>query len=378
MSDQNNGLQPIGGLVPIGGLAPIGGQSGNGANSGSSGNSAGSVGGGAPLTPPGTGAMGRVGGAGALPTPPPGAPPTLRPPTPAPSTPGASNPLNLSGAPSVYVPPRAADAEVWQDTDAGSARKIWAGVGAAVVAGLAIGAFTLFRAPARATVPTAYIPYTSGDQLWGFDVPQGWSETASGAATGDDHAVGFNAVTCSSGSAEVNISISTVSGLVKNQLLFGNDITPDAMTGGSHANSVQKSTLKPFKKTLRDYQETDVATNLPWQMGGEVIKGFSANGVTMPDIKTEPDVKMAEFKASSNKWGLGGPVHGYRATLGGSTLIAYAVCQCSERDWPAVKPAFERVLASVHETERAKKSVSSQPGLGGMGGGNLMSPIGGM
>ena len=286
-------------------------------------------------------------------------------------------PLNTSAAPSVYVPPRAADAEVWQDPDAGSARKIWAGIGVSAVAALVVGAFCLFRAPARATVPTAYAPYTSGDQLWGFDAPQGWTRTASGAATGDPHAVGFNAVTCSSGSAEINISISTVSGLIQNQLLFGNNITPEAM-GGSHANGIQKSTLKPFKKTFRDYQETEIAASLPWKMGGEVVKGFSAGGVSMPDIKTEPDVKVAEFKASSNQWGLGGPVHGYRATLGGSTLIAYAVCQCSERDWPAVKPTFERVLASVHETERATKSVNSQPSVGGMGGGNLMSPIGGM
>jgi hypothetical protein len=41
------------------------------------------------------------------------------------------------------------------------------------------------------------------------------------------------------------------------------------------------------------------------------------------------------------------PLHGYRATiLGGERRISFEA-RCRDSDWPALKPAFERVLTSL-------------------------------
>jgi hypothetical protein len=42
-----------------------------------------------------------------------------------------------------------------------------------------------------------------------------------------------------------------------------------------------------------------------------------------------------------------GKVHGYRATNLGGERAFYVLCQCSERDWMMLKPAFERAMGSM-------------------------------
>ena len=366
MSDHGSGLQPLGGLRPLGG---------------------GVAGGVAPAgAPPSTGTTGLrgltgLGGPGATPGAPTAAPPGSPPPSTMPPPPyrPASAPVGnpparpvsglTAGAPGVTpTPPRAATAPAWEEPSSRSPGRIWAIVGGVVAAALLFCAYFVFRAPPMAFPPTGYAPFTSGDKKWGFDAPQGWSESSSGAASEDTKSVGMNGVTYTSGSATLDISISTVAGLMQKQLLFGSDPVPEAMAG-SRANGVQDDARRGFKKQFKNYHEAPITENLPTAMGGITLAGF----------KVKPDVRMAEFSASSSRWGLGGPVHGYRASLAGRTLIAYVICRCSERDWPAIKPSFLRMLATVHENRMPGDRIDTTPGIHtGTGPGNLLAPIGGM
>jgi hypothetical protein len=44
---------------------------------------------------------------------------------------------------------------------------------------------------------------------------------------------------------------------------------------------------------------------------------------------------------------LGGPMHGYRATFLNTERRITVRCECPEQDWPTLKPAFEKVVASL-------------------------------
>lgn len=80
---------------------------------------------------------------------------------------------------------------------------------------------------------------------------------------------------------------------------------------------------------------------------------------------------MSEWTANGNVFGLGGHVHGHRAALVGGNLTAVVVCQCLDSDWPALKPAFRHVIASV--TPPAPPPGAAPGGLMPMPG---MAPVG--
>ena len=52
------------------------------------------------------------------------------------------------------------------------------------------------------------------------------------------------------------------------------------------------------------------------------------------------------------------------AAIGGGDLIASVVCECKESDWPKLKPAFERVLASIAEAGEPEGGGIGVPGTG--------------
>ncbi len=303
-----------------------------------------SLGGGDGLAPVGGSAgLSSLGGAAPSPT---ASPAPLAPPTNAPRPAQAMAPPVSAPRPN-YVS--------YDDAPNGPNKILLGGLGAFVVL-LVVGAFFVFRTPPPVAAPTGYAPFTAADNTWSMETPQGWSQSTKGEAGGDKSGLQGNGVTLSSGNAKIEVTISTSAALATGQLLFGNEVVPESL-GGSKASGISKLQKKAVSNNWKGYDETK-QNDCPNGMGGQY----------MDDKKFVDDTRLYEWTANSNKFGLGGKMHGYRASEAGGDLIAAVVCECSERDWPKLKPAFRHVLGSLHEIRKPgseKGGGMSVPGMGG-------------
>lgn len=219
------------------------------------------------------------------------------------------------------------------------------------VAVLALIAYFVFRTPPPVAVPTSFATFTAADGSFTCDTPGGWDTRAVGAAAGDKQLTNSDGVFLTSGNAKIEITTTTVAGQAMGELVLGKETVPESMTG-SAAAALHRRSKKGLKNRLKGYQETAVA-KFQSRMGGMIFK----------EGRFEPDARLSEYTATGNQYGFGGKVHGYRASLTGPTLIASVVCQCSEADWPKLKPAFLRVIASLRDTVPVKGPQA--PGLPG-------------
>lgn len=235
------------------------------------------------------------------------------PPPPMPVRPSSAPP----GGPSYSTRPIAAT-----PAERGGKMGVWLGLGGAVLVVLVIAAFLL--TPKHGTAPTSWATFTAADKSFSVAAPDGWETTPSDRAQqmlGKDSTTG--GVLFQSGSATIDITTDTVATLTSYLLVHGNGDT-DALTGPK-AGALHKQWKIATSAIHKGYQETKVA-DFEQQMG---------------------DARLSEWTANGNVFGLGGRVHGYRASLVGGNTTAVVVCQCLESDWPALKPAFLHVIASV-------------------------------
>ncbi len=203
---------------------------------------------------------------------------------------------------------------------------IWLGVGLAVVAVLLVAVFLL--TPKHGTAPTTWTTFTAQDKSFSCAAPGGWETTPSDKAqqmVGKDSTTG--GVLFQSGSATIDITTDTVATLVAYDVMH-NNADPQTLTG-SKAGVLHKQWRIATSAIHKGYHETKVA-DFEQKMG---------------------DARLSEWTANGNVFGLGGRVHGYRASLVGGSTTAVVVCQCLESDWPALKPAFLHVIASVTSPE---------------------------
>lgn len=182
----------------------------------------------------------------------------------------------------------------------------------------------ILLAPKHGTVPTGWTTFTAQDKSFSCAAPGGWETTPSDKAQqmmGKDSTTG--GVLFQSGGAQIDITTDTVATLVGYDLMH-NNADPQTLTG-SRAGVLHKQWKIATSAIHKGYHETQV-------------QEFEA---------PIGDARLAEWTANGNVFGLGGRLHGYRAALVGGSLTAVVVCQCSEADWPALKPAFQHVIASV-------------------------------
>ena len=242
-------------------------------------------------------------------------------PLPATSPPLIGSPFASPNLPPVGGPPPVRPAPVVVN-EGSSKRGLWLGLGLTVAVVLGIIAFLL--APKHGTAPTTWTTFTAQDKSFSCAAPGGWETTPSDKAQqmmGKDSTTG--GVLFKSGGATIEITTDTVATLMSYILVHGNGDT-DALTGPK-AGSLHKQ----------------------WKIATSAIhKGYKETKVADFESATD-DARLSEWTANGNVFGLGGHVHGYRAALVGGSLTAVVVCQCLDSDWPALKPAFLHVIASV-------------------------------
>ena len=208
----------------------------------------------------------------------------------------------------------------------GGSKKLVIGL---IAGGLAFAlAFTVvfLLTPKHALIPTSFTTFVPTDKSFSCDAPVGWTTTAADS----DHQIAgkdstTNGVLFTSGSAQIDVTTDTLATLVAYDLMHNSGET--LSVAGSRAGVLHKQWKTSTSAIHKGYQETK---------GAEFAN-------------TMGDALLSEWTASGNVFGLGGAVHGYRASLTGGQRTAVVVCSCSEADWPALKPAFLRVIASVSE-----------------------------
>jgi len=250
----------------------------------------------------------------------------------APPRPGGG--YNVPPRPGGMAPSRATAAP----EEGGGRRWLWISLGVVVLVALLGTAYLL--TPKRALVPTTFTAYAAPDKSFGCDAPDGWSVTPADKShqmAGSDSTTG--GVLFASGSSSIDVTTDTLATVVAAGLMAGQS---DAALTGSHAAALHKQWKKMVAAPHKGYEETQVA-DFESAMG---------------------DARLAEWTASGNVLGLGGAMHGYRASLAGGSHTAEVVCQCPEGEWTTLKPAFQRVLASVHE---GAEPVGAEPGGGAAG-----------
>jgi hypothetical protein len=167
-----------------------------------------------------------------------------------------------------------------------------------------------------AVVPTSYKTYNHQDGSFKIDYPAGWEMTSGGK--GQLAHARFN-----SGDAFISVKTS-LAGPLKGDIAQSMGV----MAGGTEGKeerppvaTVHESEKKAFEEDESVQEKAPVAINT----------GLG-------------DARKSEYTGSKS---LGGDIHGYRATTLSRDLEIRVICECSEEQWNALKPVFDKVIESV-------------------------------
>ncbi len=174
----------------------------------------------------------------------------------------------------------------------------------------------VFGCGGEVPAPKAFVTYHSTDGRFDCDCPKGW-ETDGGGKPDSPNCW----AKLSSGNALVEISADFAGSL------FGDIAKAGAGAMDQNAEPpvarVHPMGQREMKEKLSNYQERDAVAFKS--------KGFGEG-------------RRSIFIADQS---LGGKLYGYRATLLSGDRRISIICSCPATNWKALKPAFERVTASV-------------------------------
>ncbi len=234
---------------------------------------------------------------------PPPAPAGFTPP-PGSFTPPPGNFTPPPGSASAYAP------QLPAKTAAGPGLYFGLGAGLLVLLGLIFGLSAL--KPKTVAAPTVYKTYTAIDNSFSCDQPGGWTLHETGATNGNLATASFE-----EGHARVRV-ISDATG----------SIMADTMAA-SNANLPPEQQVPPVQK-LHTQDEKQLAADLPGYKEEDAQPFQSAFG-----------------ESRVSEWTADGGLHGYRATMLSHERELTVICFCPERNWAALKPAFQRIISSV-------------------------------
>ena len=167
-------------------------------------------------------------------------------------------------------------------------------------------------------IPTSYTTYNSRAGTFQCEVPENW-EAKGGGKRGPEWAK------ISSGVAIISVKTSLVGSLI-NDIGGGNSI--------DGANFPQFEPVHAIHIKLKEAaeQEYEQYTELP---GGPIVLSCPLG-----------PARCDEFTAKNP---MGVPMHGYRASIMGRDKMLIVFCVCRESDWQALKPFYDRALATMNQ-----------------------------
>jgi hypothetical protein len=191
-------------------------------------------------------------------------------------------------------------------------RKMWA---LAVLAG-AVLAMSGCSGPA--VVPAAYNTYNSDDGTFQIQYPAEWKVEGGGTR-------GYNWAKFTSGSAQILVESNVAGSLVADISKIGSPV---------HVTSGQAE--QPDRAPVAVVHEHE-------RQGFEEDEGVQEQEPVILQTALS-EARKSEFTGART---FGGAIRGYRATALSSENRIRVVCQCSESQWEALTPAFDKVIASV-------------------------------
>ena len=165
-----------------------------------------------------------------------------------------------------------------------------------------------------AAVPTSYDTYKAKDGSFQIQYPANWEAKGGGVA-------GRAWAKFTSGNAEIAVE-ADAAGSVMADIAQPNRVAGQEKDPNREAVAVVHTGEKSAFEEQTGVQEQDPT----------IVK----TGLT--------DGRRSEFTGART---FGAPIHGYRATVLSIDRRIRVVGQCSESQWESLKPAFEKVIASV-------------------------------
>jgi hypothetical protein len=167
-----------------------------------------------------------------------------------------------------------------------------------------------------AVVPDAYQIYNSKDGSFKIEYPQGWEVAGGGKGR-------LARAKFTSGDAFISVSMDLV-GSLKGDIAQSTGV----MAGGTEGGANRPPVAEVHESEKKGFEEDEDVTEKP---PVAVNTGFG-------------EARKSEYTGSTT---FSGDIHGYRATALGRDLEISVVCQCSEDQWNALKPIFDKVIESV-------------------------------
>jgi hypothetical protein len=161
----------------------------------------------------------------------------------------------------------------------------------------------------RAVIPTNYNTYNSPDGTFKIQYPAEW--TSEGGSKGQ-----FAWAKFTSGHAEIEVDSNAIGSLISN-MVTSSDPQDTAPVAGVHEFERQG-----FEDDDASHKEEKAVP---------VLTGMS-------------DARKSEFTTST---AFGGSVHGYRVTTLTNDKRVRIICKCPESEWKDLKPAFDKIIASL-------------------------------
>ncbi len=204
-----------------------------------------------------------------------------------------------------------------------------AGLSIAFIGALVAIFFLKASKPESVPAPSAYAPFTAPDKSFACLAPKDW-ETQSASA----HAVMGGAL-FKSGPAKIDITSDLMGSLM------GDIVTASNAQAESLAGMMPGGQLPAGMKTRPPVEQLHTA-------GKQALASRYGNyteQTARPLRCSLGDARYSEWTADGGF--MAGKQHGYRVTILGGERRITVVSYCPESNWPTLKPAFEKVIASL-------------------------------
>ena len=182
-------------------------------------------------------------------------------------------------------------------------------------AAMAVALLTFGGCTGATVMPTTYTTYDAKDGSFQIECPAGWEVTTGGSR-------GYAWAKFTSGNAEIAVDTN----------LTGSLMADIAKSGIAIVNMGEREAAPAVEKVHESEKEAFVQE---W-------------GVTeLPPVAVAThlgDSRKSEFTGAGV---IGGPFHGYRVTALSRDKRVRVICRCSESQWQAIQPAFDRMIASL-------------------------------